>query len=80
LLERILRELRGTDTKIYLALCMRSGEEGMAQAPVSELARIAGVGVRTVYGSLQRLEKAGLVKLESKVGGSTANTYLVYTM
>jgi DNA-binding transcriptional ArsR family regulator len=79
LLQRMLRYLRGADAKIYLALCMRSGPDGMAQAAVAELARIAGVGVRTVYGSLQRLEKAGLVRLESKVGGSTANTYRVYT-
>jgi DNA-binding transcriptional ArsR family regulator len=79
LLQRILRHLRGADAKIYLALCIRADADGRAQAPVSELARIAGVGVRTVYGSLQRLEKAGLVRLESKVGGSTANTYRVYT-
>jgi predicted transcriptional regulator len=80
LLRRMLRQLRGADAKIYLALCMSSGKDGMVQASVPELARIAGSGVRTAYGSLQRLEKAGLVRLESKVGGSTANTYRVYTI
>jgi DNA-binding transcriptional ArsR family regulator len=80
LLQRILHQLRGADTKIYLALCLRSDEGGMTKAPVAELARLAGVGVRTVYGSLRRLEKAGLVRLESKVGGSTANTYRVFTI
>jgi DNA-binding transcriptional ArsR family regulator len=79
LLARVLRPLRGADVKIYLALCLRCGPEGIMQAPVSELARDAGVGVRTVYGSLKRLQKAGLVHVESRVGGSTANTYRIFT-
>src|SRR5262249_29932167 len=38
LLRRMLRKLRGADAKIYLALCMSSGKDGMAQASVPELA------------------------------------------
>jgi len=79
LLDRVLRKLGGADTKIYLALCLRADTEGTAQASTSELARIAGVGVRTVYGSLRRLERAGLVRVEHRAGGITANMYRVFT-
>src|ERR1051325_6458721 len=79
LLLRHLPHMNGADAKVYLGLCAQSRPDGTVQAAIIALAHAAGVSSRTVVDSLKRLDIAGLVKADSKVGGSTANTYRVFT-
>ena len=79
LLLRHLPHMNGADAKVYLGLCAQSRPDGTVQAAIIALAHAAGVSSRTVVDSLKRLDIAGLVKADSKVGGSTANTYRVFS-
>ena len=56
-----LRELEGTSAKVWLILWRDTKPNGSAATSQQDLARRAGVSVRTIYTALKNLESAGLL-------------------
>ena len=57
-----LRELKAADVRVWFVL-YRDTKDGTAATAQTDIARRAGVSVRTVHGSVKRLERLGLLKV-----------------
>jgi hypothetical protein len=57
-----MRDLKAADVRVWLIL-YRDTKDGTAATAQADIARRAGVSVRTVHGSVKRLERLGLLKV-----------------
>jgi hypothetical protein len=57
-----MRELQAADVRVWFVL-YRDTKDGTAATAQTDIARRAGVSVRTVHGSVKRLERLGLLKV-----------------
>jgi len=57
-----MRNLQAADVRVWFVL-YRDTKDGTAATAQTDIARRAGVSVRTVHGSVKRLERLGLLKV-----------------
>jgi len=71
-----MRDLNGNDVKIWVALWRDTKPNGFAQISQSQIARLSGVSVDTVYRGMKRLSAAGLVRVIRKGNNLTGESTL----
>ena len=62
-----MRDLKAADVRVWFVL-YRDTKGGTAATAQTDIARRAGVSVRTVHGSVKRLERLGLLKVIHRGG------------